>query len=417
MNPAETKSTLRSLSPQQWKSGIAAWLGWMFDGLELHLYTFIALPFVAHLLGDLPTTDARVGRYGSVIMGAFLLGWAIGGGFFGRIGDRMGRARALSLTILTYAIFTGLSFFATQWWHLMIFRFLAALGVGGEWAVGASLLSETWPKKWRPWIAAVLQTGVNIGILIAVLANHLMAGANPRYLFLIGIIPALMVFWIRRAVPETEEWSAAKGKVEHEPSRVAELFRGDVRRITVWVVLVCGISLTAHWAFMFWNAQYLRNLPEVATWTAEEKTRLVGKAFYYVIGASILGNFIAGGLARRFGYRGTIGVMFVAYFLGMMGAYCTVRDHEALLRWLLFIGLCQGVFGLFTMYLPPLFPTLLRTTGAGFCYNIGRSIAAVTVVLVGLPSSGGNYRPTLLYAGALFLPAALICFFLPRAKD
>src|SRR5262249_9496185 len=161
-----------------------------FDGLELHLYTLVALPFVAELLGGLPTTHPDVGRYSSIIQGAFLLGWALGGGFFGRIGDRLGRARALSLTVLTYAMFTGLSVFAHAWWQLMIFRFLAALGVGGEWAVGASLLSETWPKKWRPWIAGVLQSGVNIGILIAVLANVIMAKSPPRYLFLVGVLPA-----------------------------------------------------------------------------------------------------------------------------------------------------------------------------------------------------------------------------------
>src|SRR5438034_8982864 len=149
-------TSLSRLSAQQWRSGIAAWLGWTFDGLDMHLYTLVAAPFVAELLGGLTTTDPRVGRYGSIIQGGFLLGWALGGGFFGRIGDRLGRARALSLTILTYAAFTGLSFFAQAWWHLLIFRFVAALGIGGEWALGASLLSETWPRKWRPWIAAVL---------------------------------------------------------------------------------------------------------------------------------------------------------------------------------------------------------------------------------------------------------------------
>src|SRR5947208_1045172 len=187
------------LSPTQWRSGIAAWLGWTFDGLEMHLYTLVAAPFVAELLGGLKTTDSQVTHYSSLIQGSFLLGWALGGGFFGQIGDRLGRARALCLTVLTYAIFTGLSFFAQQWWHLLIFRFLAALGVGGEWAVGASLLSETWPKKWRPWLAAVLQSGVNIGVLGAVLANIIMAAQPPRYLFLVGILPALLVLWIRRA--------------------------------------------------------------------------------------------------------------------------------------------------------------------------------------------------------------------------
>src|SRR2546430_1853677 len=196
---ADTTTDLR-VSGAQWRSGIAAWLGWTFDGLDMHLYTLVAAPFVAQLLGALSTTDPRVGHYASIIQGGFLLGWALGGGFFGRLGDRLGRARALSLTVLTYALFTGLSFFAQAWWHLLIFRFLAALGIGGEWAVGASLLSETWPRKWRPWIAAVLQTGVNIGVLGACLVIYLLAAAPPRYVFLAGLLPALLVFWIRRAV-------------------------------------------------------------------------------------------------------------------------------------------------------------------------------------------------------------------------
>src|SRR3954468_20244465 len=182
----ETIVHLSDISATQWKSGIAAWLGWFFDGLDMHLYTLVATPFVAQLM-MVDVRDDAVREKSSWIQAAFLVGWALGGGIFGRIGDRLGRSRALMLTILTYALFTGLSFFAQQWWHLLIYRFLAALGIGGEWAVGASLLSETWPKRWRPWLAAILQTGVNVGILMAVLANLLMAKAEPRYLFLIGI--------------------------------------------------------------------------------------------------------------------------------------------------------------------------------------------------------------------------------------
>ena len=160
--PAEARS-LRDLSPAQWRSGLAAWLGWLFDGLDMHLYTLVAAPFVMELLSAASPADPLVREKSSWIQAAFLTGWALGGGFFGRLGDRLGRSRALSLTILTYALFTGLSYFATAWWQLLIFRFLAALGIGGEWAVGSSLLSETWPRAWRPWIAAVLQMGVNLG--------------------------------------------------------------------------------------------------------------------------------------------------------------------------------------------------------------------------------------------------------------
>ncbi len=409
MNPRPTS--------QQWKSGIAAWLGWMFDGLDMHLYTLVAAPFVMQLIAASSTSDPQVGRYASIIQGAFLLGWALGGGFFGFIGDRLGRSRTLSLTVLTYAVFTGLSFFAQTWWQLMIFRFLAALGIGGEWAVGASLISETWPKHWRPWLAAVLQSGVNIGILAAVLANYLLAGAPPKFLFLVGVLPALLVFWIRRAVPEPEEWHLAKTDARNHEPGIAELFRGETRRVTVWVMVVCGLSLTAHWAFMFWHQQHLRNLPDVANWTPEQKNKLASAAMYLVIGSSILGNFFSAWLARFIGYRATIAWMFAAYFLAMLGAYAVPRDHAALMLWFPLIGFCQGAFALFTMYLPPLFPTLLRTTGAGFCYNIGRIGAAFGTVFFGVFSKVGDHRLVLLYAGFLFLPAVFTSFLMPRAKD
>ncbi|HVV98822.1 MAG TPA: MFS transporter, partial [Planctomycetaceae bacterium] len=126
------------LTALQWKSGAAAWLGWMFDGLDLHLYTLVAAPFVAELLG-VDQKHSDVARYSSSIQAAFLVGWALGGTVFGRLGDRLGRSRTLVLTILTYAAFTGLSYFAQTWWQLLIMRFLAALGIGGEWAVGAAL--------------------------------------------------------------------------------------------------------------------------------------------------------------------------------------------------------------------------------------------------------------------------------------
>ncbi len=405
------------LSPRQWKSGIAAWLGWMFDGLDMHLYTLVAAPFVALLLGGLVTTDPAVGKYASLIQGAFLLGWAVGGGVFGWIGDRLGRSRTLSFTVLTYAVFTGLSFFAETWWQLMILRFLAALGIGGEWAVGASLISETWPKPWRPWLAAVLQCGVNVGILGAGLANFLMAGAPPKYLFLVGVLPALLVFWIRRAVPEPEEWHAARAQAQHHQPGIADLFRGETRRITLWVMIVCGLSLTAHWAFMFWHQQHLRNLPDVLAMSSEQRNKLASTAMYLIIGSSILGNFFSGCLARHIGYRATIAWTFLAYFGVMWGAYSLARDHTALLCWFPFIGFCQGVFGLFTMYLPPLFPTLLRTTGAGFCYNIGRIAAAFGTVFFGLFSKVGDHRAALFYAGFLFLPAAAAAFKMPPGRD
>ena len=463
--PPEAKH-LRDLTPQQRKTGLAAWLGWLFDGLDMHLYGLVAGVFVMQLLGAASPADAMVKEKSSWIQGAFLIGWALGGGFFGRLGDKIGRSRSLSLTILTYACFTGLSFFAQTWWQLLIFRFIAALGIGGEWAVGSSLLSETWPKKWRPWMAAVLQTGVNIGVLLACVTVY--AGAStsvqdalkhavywftstpppwleqvyPRAIFLVGVLPALLVFWIRRHVPEPAEWAAAKSRARGAEPGIVDLFRGRTRRITLLTIVVCASGLTAWWAFMFWHSQHLRNLPDLASakqaeharlfadvltdpatpdaakWVAAAKEKVVSTAFFLVISSSILGNFFAAGLARKFGYRRSIAICYAGMFLAMFMTFLQPRGHEALVWfWFPLVGFFSGVFGLFTMYLPPLFPTLLRTTGAGFCYNIGRIASACGVIFSGTLSSGGDFRKTLIVVSLLFLPGLLVALALPEPED
>ena len=415
MSSTSEATGFRSLTSQQKKSGLAAWLGWMFDGLDMHIYTLVATPFVAQLL-VLPRTDKQVGEKGALINAAFLIGWALGGAFFGRIGDVMGRSRALCLTILCYAGFTGLSAISTEWWHLMVFRFLSALGIGGEWAVGASLLSETWPKRWRPWIAATLQTAVNIGVLLACFFGYLFENAEPRYIFLVGVFPALIVLWIRRAVPETEEWHAARAGSEKPPG-LTDLFRGKVAK-TTWIVLtICGVSLTAHWTFMFWQQKYIRDLPEIRDLSSAGQNRAAVIALMVLMAGSILGNYAAAAVARAVGYRKAVVSFCLIYGVVMGLTFLEARTHSAVLIGFFFIGLCQGVFGLFTMCLPPLFPTLLRTTGAGFCYNIGRLIAAGGTVFFGLFTKVGDVRQALLYAAILFIPAAGLACWLPEPKD
>lgn len=405
---------LRDLSGQQWKSGLAAWLGWLFDGLDMYLYTLVAARFVAQLLAVDDTADAAVKWYSSWIQAAFLIGWALGGGFFGRIGDRLGRARALSLTILTYALFTGLSFLAQTWWQLLIFRFIAALGIGGEWAVGAALLSETWPRQWRPWIAAVLQTGVNLGVLLAAATAYVLAAFEPRWVFLAGVLPALLVLWIRRAVPETAEWHAARAVAGGRPPGIRNLFDPGVRRTTILTILVCSLTLTAHWAFLFWFPQHLQHLPDTKAWSAQEKQELVSQAMFLVIVTSIAGNFLAGHLAKILSFRTAIALTCLGYGLALLGVYAVPHRYTVYLMLLPIVSLFHGLFALFTMYLPPLFPTLLRTTGAGFCYNIGRIAAALGTVLFGIVANVGDYRVALFYTGFLFLPALLIALALPE---
>jgi MFS family permease len=409
---------LSEITPLQWKSGIAAWLGWLFDGLELHLYTLVAAPFVMQLLHTTDAANPAIKEKSAYIQAAFLIGWALGGAFFGRIGDLLGRSRALALTVLTYAVCTGLCATSQTWWQLMIFRFISALGIGGEWAVGASLLSETWPRAWRPWMAAVLQTGVNIGVIfgatvVAQLSSVLKPG-QERYVFLIGIVPALLVFWIRRHVPEPEAWQRAEEQVGHRNPSARELFRGEVLSTTLRTTLVCALGLSSWWLFLFWHPQYFRKLLAAEGVPGGEITKLVSLSFLLVNAEAIAGNFFGGWIARHFGNRRAIAFMFAGLAGSIAGAFIVPRGFGALAWfWCPLVGFFSGVFGLFTMYLPPLYPTLLRTSGAGFCYNIGRIAAAVASVVFGLYAPVGNFRQALLCASALGIAAAVASLWLP----
>jgi MFS family permease len=402
----------REISRRQWRSGLAAWLGWLFDGLDMHLYTLVALPLVMELVHAASQSDPAVQEKSAYIQAAFLAGWAIGGGFFGRLGDLLGRSRALALTILTYAFCTGLCAFAHTWWQLLIFRFFAALGIGGEWAVGASLLVETWPRAWRPWIAAVLQSAVNIGILAASAVVGLLATLpHPppeRMVFLIGVLPALFVFWVRRRVPEPEIWEKA-AEVSARKPEVRALFRSGMAATTLWVSLVCALSLSAWWLFLFWHPQHMRRLLADGGMHAAEITQRISAAFFLMIAVSVVGNFAAGWIAKRIGNRRAIQVMFFGLFAGMVGAFVVPREFSELAWfWVPLVGFFSGVFGLFTMYLPPLFPILLRTTGSGFCFNIGRLAAAVAAIIFGWTAPVDNMRVALLLTSLLAL-AAMFC--------
>jgi MFS family permease len=413
---SEGRDAPRGITPRQWKSGTAACLGWLFDGLELHLYTLVATPLVLFLLGSAASGDS-VKEKSAYIQAAFLAGWALGGAFFGRIGDRLGRSRALCLTILTYALCTGLCAASQTWWQLMVFRFLAALGIGGEWAVGASLLMETWPSSLRPWLAAVLQSAVNLGIVLAagiVAAIQFLPHPPPeRYVFLVGVAPALLVFWIRRQVPESETWAQARSAAGAAP-RVRDLFRGAVASTTINTTAVCALSLSGWWLIQFWHPQHLRRLLEASGVGSAAATRSVSEAFFLMNLVAVAGNFAAGALAKAVGNRRAIFFMFAGMTICVAGAFGAHRGFAELAWvWMPLIGFFSGVFGLFTMYLPPLFPTLLRTTGAGFCYNIGRLSAAAASLIFGWTAPAGDYRGGLLVAGVPILAATLWSLRLP----
>ncbi|MGC4045471.1 MAG: hypothetical protein QM758_16895 [Armatimonas sp.] len=186
---------------------------------------------------------------------------------------------------------------------------------------------------------------------------------------------------------------------------------------TLRVIAVCAASLTGWWAFQFWNLQYLRSLPEVQEMDKAAITQLAARAFAWTIGISILGNYFAGWMARRFGYRTGIALMLLGFGLANFVAFIVPRPVGQLLPFLPAVGLLSGVFALFTMYLPPLFPVLLRTSGAGFCYNIGRIFAAFGTVFFQLINPVGDMRVSLLWLSVLFVVAMVFAFLLPDLRD
>ena len=404
------------ITSQQWKGLIAAWLGWAFDGLDGNLYVLVAGPFVASLLKK-PQTDPDVAVKGAIIQGFFLIGWAVGGAVFGRIGDRLGRSRTLTLTILTYAIFTGMAFFAAAWWHLLIFRFIAALGIGGEWAAGSALVSEMLHKKHRAWASAALQSGYMCGMILAALTTSWLSHLEPRWVFLVGVAPAFVTVWIRWAVPEPAEWRHAAKTQEIPP--VSSLFSPSLRRTTLLLLALTSIALTTVWAFLYFAPQAVRSLPEVQAWTASNKTSLVMRVTIAFTIVNILGNFCGTYLARAVGHRRA----FMILIVGALFSFCvgfamppTLTTIYVTTSFAAFFSL--GLFGLFPMYIPPQFPTLVRTLGAGITYNTGRLIAGVGAFFGGAISAyAGGPHKAIFWTGFLYLVGLVVALFLPEIPD
>jgi predicted MFS family arabinose efflux permease len=241
----------------------------------------------------------------------------------------------------------------------------------------------------------------------------MLESANPRWIFLVGVLPALITLWIRKAVPETEEWAEAQkgGK----PPGLMELFSPAVRGITWRALLICAVSLTAHWAFMFWQQSFIRKHPEISGLSLPEQNHAAVQALTVLMLGSIAGNFLAGWLAKCWGYRRSIFTLMLAYGVTMAITFAFPWNYAWTLFWFVLLGAWAGVFGLFTMCLPPLFPTLLRTTGSGFCYNIGRLASAAGVVVFGIFKVPPG--EALLYASILFFPSALLALMLPTEQN
>ena len=378
---------LWGLTRYQWVVFVAAWLGWGFDVFDGLLFNFVAPFCVPRLLGVAPGDPAVTATTG-MITALLLVGWATGGILFGWVTDRLGRSRTLLITMLLYSVATAACALAPNIWVLAAFRFVASLGIGGEWAAGASLVAEVFPENRRIAGGALLYTSAPLGILLAGWVNDLfmrqldLTASQPdlawRLVFLSGLVPAAVALWIRRYVRESDVWANEQGP----PPRLAELFAPAHRRATLGGLVLAVVTLLTWWTM---NAflPFIIGHGAVASNLVDQRDALIARAnTSFTLGGFVgtVATIPAAHLGRR--------TMFASYLLGAAVAIWTTYAIEWHVETrILLLSVCGfmtfGIVGAFSFYFPELFPTRLRGTGSGFCFNTGRYLAAVGPFLVG----------------------------------
>ena len=396
----------------------AAFLGWMFDGFEMGLFPLIARPALQQIQSaqGLGSSDTFVGQWMGYATAAFLLGAALGGVVFGWLGDKIGRVRAMSLSILCYSLFTGLIYFATEPWHLAGSRFAAALGMGGEWALGVALVMEVWPEKYRPLMAGIIGAASNVGFaLIAVVGLSFSVTVQSwRWVALVGAAPAVLTLAITLFVHESEKWQESV-KTSVTPSRpLTEVLTPPLLRWTLLAVLLSSIPLIGTWGSVQWLPLWADKMTNGTVPTAKAYTQ-VASAFGAIVGC-LLGAWIGGFLSRR-----------MAYFLLCLGSLVTCAwlfrgfdSYGVPFLALTFVvgGLTAAFYGWLPLYLPELFPTRVRATGQGLSYNAGRIFAAVGALQMGslMRTFEGSYAKAGAVITIIYALGLIVIWLAPETK-
>jgi MFS family permease len=394
-----------------WLVLAAAFLGWMFDGLEMGIFPLVARPALQDLLGL--SDDAAVGRWMGYITACFLVGAACGGLVFGWLGDRIGRVRAMTLSILTYSIVTGCCYWATEAWHLGVLRFLAALGMGGEWSLGVALVMECWPEKHRPALAAAIGVSANLGYALIAFFGRFLPREQWRWVMLAGAAPALLTFFIRLFVPESERWKQAVQVRASRPLR--EIFAPSLRRRTLLAIAFASIALIGTWGSVQWLPLWADQMAG-GQWPQAKADTQIASALGAVVGC-VIGPLIGG----RFGRRPAYFLLCAASWISCAFLFRGIDQFGT--AFLVLVGVVGGAtasfYGWLPLYLPELFPTRVRATGQGLSFNFGRILAAVGALQMGslLQAYEGSYARagammTLIYAVGLVL-----IWLAPETKD
>jgi SHS family sialic acid transporter-like MFS transporter len=444
----------KTLTRTQWIVLAAAFLGWMFDGVEIGLFPLVVRPAMQDLG---MTDDAAIARWNSVVVACFLLGAACGGLVFGWLGDKLGRVRAMVASVLAYSLFTGACWFATSPWQLGVLRFIASMGMGGEWALAVALVMECWPERHRPKLAGAIGAAANLGFLFI----GLVAMAKPvtreswRWMMLVGASPAALALAISLFVPESERWKESVKWGGVRPLR--EIFSGRLRKMTFFAIVFSAIPLIGTWAAVagwipMWvdqmtEAEMARTLlaPEQMArfdaaptpkarhellkgcltsdqWRAVGQRTARAKATVSAIMAvaSILVCFLAPMAGGIWGRRPTYFVLCAlalgscAYLFRALDRY----DWQFMVTAFLVGGITGAFYGWLPLYLPELFPTRVRATGQGLSFNFGRILAALGTLYMGklVELFGGDYGRAMAGITLVYLLGMVLIWWAPETK-
>ncbi len=401
-----------ALSRNEWLVLIAAFLGWMFDGVEQGVFPLVARPALQDLLGV--EADRLIGPWIGYITALFLVGAACGGLVFGWLGDRIGRVRAMILSILTYSLFTGCCYFAGAPWQLGVFRFLAAVGMGGEWSLGVALVMECWPEKHRPLLAGAIGAASNVGFgLLGVLGLMFQVSRDSwRWVMLAGAAPALLALFIARWVPESERWKKSTQNANTRP--MCEIFSRALLKRTLLGLAFASIVLIGTWGSVQW-------LPAWADQMTGGKVQHAKALAQLLIAVGAIAGCLVGPLVGgRFGRRPAYCLLCLCSLASCAYLFRTVDHYGAgfLVLMVLVGGSTAAFYGWFPLYLPELFPTRVRATGQGFCYNFGRILAAVGAIETGqlLQHYQGSYARAGAVITLIYALGAVLIWFGPETK-
>lgn len=411
-----SKESSAPITRLQWLILVSAFLGWMFDSADLNLFTLVLVPSVGELMNS--TDTAAIARAGSYIIALKLFCWGLGGIFFGVIADRFGRARTMVITILIYAIFTGLSGLSQNLWQLAILQAIAGFGIGGEWSAGAALIAETWPQKHRARAMQIMQMAFAFGFFLAAIDNLLLGPISWRWVLAAGALPALISLGIRHYVPEPERWTRVRSQIDPSVSQsyLGSIFSPALRRHTIVGVLTASAMMIGSWGGLTLLPNWIIQI--VKTEGVGNPVESVSYAFMLMMAGSVLGYLVLIWLTEAAGRRGS-------YFIFCLGAlaasaylFLWVTDLKTLLMFMPVYGFFViGGFGTFALYLPELYPTSVRATGQGFCWNFARAVTAVGPLSVGLLISSFGSLPAAASVSALaYLVGLVAIWFGPETR-